>query len=122
SGVDRSSHPGASHNAERAIRPSREIATMTGRCFSDMSSRRFGISSCRTFRGHSMRHTFLTYNGVDGVAMPILQSLAGHTNAQTTLGYIDPFSEHKRAALERWVKQLFPFVPSLRGSKGKKGT
>jgi integrase len=45
-----------------------------------------------------MRHTFLTYNGVDGVAMPVLQSLAGHTDAQTTLGHIDPLSEHKRAA------------------------
>jgi integrase len=73
------------------------------------------------FSWHSMRHTFLTYNGVDGVAMPVLQSLAGHTDAQTTLGYIDPLSEHKRAALERWVKQLFPFVPFLRGSKRKKG-
>lgn len=74
------------------------------------------------FSWHSMRHTFLTYNGVDGVAMPVLQSLAGHTDAQTTLGYIDPLNEHKRAALERWVKQLFPFVPSLRGSKRNKGT
>ena len=66
------------------------------------------------FSWHSMRHTFLTYNGVDGVSMPVLQSLAGHTDAQTTLGYIDPFTQHKRAALEQWAKQLFPFVPSLK--------
>lgn len=68
------------------------------------------------FSWHSLRHTFLTYNGNEGVAMPVLQSLAGHTDAQTTLGYIDPFTEHKRAALEQWAKQLFPFVPSLRAS------
>jgi integrase len=63
------------------------------------------------FSWHSMRHTFLTYNGNQGVAMPVLQSLAGHTNAQTTLGYIDPLTEHKRTALERWVGQLIPFNP-----------
>ena len=66
------------------------------------------------FSWHSMRHTFLTYNGNDGVAMPVLQSLAGHTDVQTTLGYIDPFTQQKRAVLEQWTKQLFPFVPSLR--------
>ncbi len=52
------------------------------------------------FSWHSMRHTFLTYNGNDGVAMPVLQSLAGHTDAQTALAYIDPFIKHKRVALE----------------------
>lgn len=66
------------------------------------------------FSWHSMRHTFLTYNGNDGVAMPVLQSLAGHTDAQTTLAYIDPFTKNKRSALEHWAKQLFPFVPSLK--------
>jgi hypothetical protein len=50
--------------------------------------------------------------------MAVLQSLAGHTDAQTTPGYIGPFTEHKRAALERWAKQLFPFVPSLRPFDG----
>ena len=52
--------------------------------------------------------------------MPVLQSLAGHTDAQTTLSYIDPFTEHKRAALEQWAKQVFPFVPSLRDFEGRK--
>ncbi len=64
------------------------------------------------FSWHSFRHTFLTYNGNDGVAMPILQSLAGHTNAQTTLRYIDTFADRKRAVLEQWAEQLFPTVPS----------
>jgi integrase len=70
------------------------------------------------FSWHSMRHTFLTYNGNQGVAMPVLQSLAGHTNAQTTLGYIHPLTQHKRAALEQWVGQLIPFNPLL-GASGE---
>jgi hypothetical protein len=48
--------------------------------------------------------------------MPVLRSLARHTDAQTTLGPLDPFTEHKRTALEQWAKQLLPFVPSLRPS------
>lgn len=70
------------------------------------------------FSWHSMRHTFLTYNGNQGVAMPVLQSLAGHTNAQTTLGYIDSLTHHKRIALEQWVGQLIPFNPLL-GASGE---
>jgi integrase len=57
---------------------------------------------------HSMRRTFLTHNGNRGVAMPILQSLAGHTNPQTTMRYIDPFAEEKQKVLEAWSDRLWP--------------
>jgi len=60
-----------------------------------------------------MRHTFLTYNGNDAdIAFPVLQSLAGHTKAQTTLKYIDPFVREKARALEAWAEKLSPFGPS----------
>ncbi len=65
------------------------------------------------FSWHSMRHTFLTNNGNDGVAMPVLQSLAGHTNARTTLGYIVTFAEQKRTALERWEEKLQAARPQV---------
>jgi integrase len=58
------------------------------------------------FSWHSMRHTFLTFIGNQGVAMPIAQSLAGHTNLRTTLGYIETFADEKRSALEGWEKKL----------------
>ncbi len=64
------------------------------------------------FSWHSMRHTFLTYNGNVGVAMPVLQSLAGHTNAQTTLRYMQAFTDQKRDAIEQWARELFPTVPA----------
>ena len=61
---------------------------------------------------HSMRHTFLTYNGNDAdIAFPVLQSLAGHTKAQTTLKYIDPFVREKARALEAWAEKLSPLGP-----------
>jgi integrase len=59
------------------------------------------------FSWHSMRHTFLTYNG-QRVSMPILQALVGHTKAQTTLKYIRTFEHEKRAALDVWAHELFP--------------
>ena len=60
-----------------------------------------------------MRHTFLTYNGNDAdIAFPVLQSLAGHTKAQTTLKYIDPFVREKARALEAWAEKLSPLGPS----------
>ncbi len=70
------------------------------------------------FSWHSMRRTFLTYSARDGVTMPVLQSLAGHSNAQTTLRYIETFRDQKREALEQWASQLFPIVPSFSGRNG----
>jgi len=64
-----------------------------------------------------MRHTFLTYNGDDAeIAFPVLQSLAGHTKAETTLRYVDPFVREKARALEAWTEwllRLVPVAPSL---------
>ncbi|MBI4165601.1 MAG: hypothetical protein HY508_07710 [Acidobacteria bacterium] len=55
-----------------------------------------------------MRHTLLTHDGNRGVAMPNLQSLAGNTNAQTTMRYIETLGEEKRTVVEAWSDQLWP--------------
>ena len=37
---------------------------------------------------HSMRHTFLTFNGLrEDLSLPVLQSLAGHASPETTMQY-----------------------------------
>jgi integrase len=64
------------------------------------------------FGWHSLRHTFSTYNGNSGVAVPVLQSLLGHTSAETTMLYTHALEDKKRQAVEGLVRLLFPNVPS----------
>ena len=64
------------------------------------------------FRWHSLRHSFSTYQGNDGVPIPVLQSLLGHANAETTMVYTHPLSEAKREAMEQLANVLFPTVPT----------
>lgn len=64
------------------------------------------------FGWHSLRHTFSTYNGNAGVAVPVLQSLLGHTSAETTMVYTHPLEDVKRQAVEGLARLLFPNVPS----------
>jgi integrase len=64
------------------------------------------------FGWHSLRHTFSTYNGNAGVAVPVLQSLLGHANPQTSMVYTHPFEDVKRLAVEDLGRLFFPNVPS----------
>jgi integrase len=105
--------------AQRSIDSDWLFPTLKGNCHNDRTLFvRYILPTIRELRiahfsWHSMRRTFLTYNGNEGVSMPVLQSLAGHTNAQTTLRYIETFAEQKRIALRQWANQLFPNVLSL---------
>jgi integrase len=64
------------------------------------------------FGWHSLRHTFSTYNGNAGVAVPVLQSLLGHASPETTMIYTHPLEDVKRRAVEDLARLLFPNVPS----------
>jgi integrase len=64
------------------------------------------------FGWHSLRHTFSTYNGHAGVAVPVLQSLLGHASPETTMAYTHPLEDVKRQAVEELPRLLFPNVPS----------
>ena len=66
------------------------------------------------FSWHSLRHTFSTFNGNAGVAVPILQSLLGHASPETTMVYTHPLEDVKRQAVEDLARLLFPNVPSER--------
>ena len=65
------------------------------------------------FGWHSLRHTFSTYSGNNGVPMPVLHSLLGHTNAETTMIYTHPLEAAQRQAVEKLAGILFPNVPTL---------
>jgi len=67
------------------------------------------------FGWHSLRHTFSTYNGNSGVAMPVLQGLLGHSSVQTTMLYTHPLEDAKRQAVENLSRFLFPSVPAREG-------
>lgn len=68
---------------------------------------------------HSMRHTFLTFNGLrEDLSLPVLQSLAGHANPETTMQYIDKFWREKTEALEVWAKMLAPLGPMFKRPQG----
>lgn len=65
------------------------------------------------FGWHSCRHSFTTYGGNSGVPMPVLQSVLGHTSAETTMIYTHPLEEAQRQAVEKLATILFPYVPNL---------
>ncbi len=65
---------------------------------------------------HSMRHTFLTFNGLrEDLSLPVLQSLAGHANPETTMQYIDKFWREKTEALQVWAEKLATLGPMFDG-------
>ena len=71
------------------------------------------------FSWHSLRHTFSTYQGNQGVPVPVLQSLLGHTTAKTTMLYTHPLIDAQRLAMTQLVGKLFPNVPNLKGKSVK---
>jgi len=73
------------------------------------------------FTWHSLRHTFSTLQGNQGVPLPVLQSLLGHTTARITMTYTHPLEDAKREAMERVSALLFPIVPLKRESGKRAG-
>ena len=63
------------------------------------------------FRLYDLRHTFGSRMAMAGVDLPTLKELMGHSTITTTMRYVHPTPEHKRAAvdkLERFnVEQIF---------------
>jgi integrase len=78
---------------------------------------RLGIAR---FGWHTLRHTFSTFGGNSGVPLPVMQSLLGHTSAETTMLYMHPLAEPQREAVEKLARILFPNVPILEHSRRAK--
>jgi integrase len=64
------------------------------------------------FGWHSLRHTFSTFGGNNGVPLPVIQSLLGHSSAETTMLYTHPLAGPQREAVEKLAVILFPNVPT----------
>ena len=79
-----------------------------------------------TFRLYDLRHTFGSWMAMAGVDLPTLKELMGHSTITTTMRYVHPTPEHKRAAvdkLERFdVEQLFQVYDKGEGVSTKVAT
>ena len=71
------------------------------------------------FRLYDLRHTFGSRMAMAGVDLPTLKELMGHSTITTTMRYVHPTPEHKRAAvdkLERFnVEQVFQLYERRQG-------
>ena len=71
------------------------------------------------FRLYDLRHTYGTRSAMAGVDLATLKELMGHSDISTTMRYVHPTPEHKRAAvkkLERFnVEQVFRAYESVGG-------
>jgi integrase len=56
------------------------------------------------FRLYDFRHTFGSRAAMAGVDLPTLKELMGHSSITTTMRYVHPTPEHKRAAMEKVAK------------------
>lgn len=68
------------------------------------------------FSWHSLRHTFSTMAGNIGVALPLLQSVLGHTSSETTAIYTHPLEAEKRLAVENVSRVLCSNVLDFEGT------
>jgi integrase len=71
------------------------------------------------FGWHSLRHTFSTYGGNNGVPLPVLQYLLGHASVETTMIYTHPLGEAQREAVERMASILLPNAPKTTNTRKK---
>ena len=53
------------------------------------------------FRLYDLRHTFGSRTAMAGVDLPTLKELMGHSDISTTMRYVHPTPEHKRAAVDK---------------------
>ena len=78
------------------------------------------------FRLYDLRHTFGSRMAMAGVDLPTLKELMGHSTITTTMRYIHPTPEHKRAAvdkLERFnMEQVFQIFEGQEGVPTKVAT
>lgn len=75
------------------------------------------------FGWHSLRHTFSTYASEgSGASLPVLQGLLGHSDAETTMGYLHPLQESETKALERLEQEVFAHCSHFDLNKGLETT
>ena len=72
------------------------------------------------FGWHGLRHSFSTYGGNFGVAMPILQSFIGHTTPEMAMRYTHPLEATQREAFEQVAAKLWPAVTQLQPDTSRK--
>ena len=73
--------------------------------------KKFWASVCRAaeiegVRLHDLRHTFASTLVSDGANLPLIGTLLGHTQAQTTMRYAHLFDRPQRAAVERLGRNM----------------
>ncbi|GBU16500.1 MULTISPECIES: site-specific integrase [Methylobacterium] len=91
----------------RADAPSSTVVFPGRDCETSITDiKRFWASVCQDaqidgVRLHDLRHTFASTLVSDGANLPLIGSLLGHTQAQTTMRYAHLFDEPQRAAVER---------------------
>lgn len=72
------------------------------------------------FRLYDLRHTFGSRSAMAGVDLPTLKELMGHSDISTTMRYVHPTPEHKRAAVEKLerfnIEQVFQMHEQRAGS------
>lgn len=66
------------------------------------------------FGWHSLRHTFATVAANNGVPLPVLKLLLGHTGSDVTMLYVHSLEREARQAVETVAGVLFPSVPISR--------
>jgi integrase len=54
-----------------------------------------------SFRLYDLRHTFGSRSAMAGIDLATLRELMGHSDISTTMRYVHPTPEHKRAAVEK---------------------
>lgn len=57
-------------------------------------------------RLHDLRHTYASILASEGMSLPVIGALLGHTQAQTTARYSHLFDDPLRAATERVAARL----------------
>jgi integrase len=55
------------------------------------------------FRLYDLRHTALSRMAMEGIDLPTLKELAGHSQIQMTMRYVHPTPEHKRRAIAKFA-------------------
>ena len=96
--------------------PNRPLTTMQKAHLAALESS--GIR--QRFRLYDLRHTFGSRSAMAGVDLSTLKELMGHSDISTTMRYVHPTPEHKRAAVEKLerfnVEQVFQMHEQRAGS------
>ncbi len=74
------------------------------------------------FRLYDLRHTFGSRMAMAGVELATLRELMGHSNISTTMRYVHPTPEHKRAAVEKLERYNVQQVFAIYEGQGTQGS